>query len=506
VGELYFQAHRGTYTSQARTKRGNRKTEYALREAEFWATAARALKGFEFTPKTLTLTWRKLLLNQFHDILPGSSIHRVYEEAEASFDQAIAEAQQVTHAAAGAFTSPTQDCTVFNSLSWPRAALIETAAGPVEVQVPACGWVTLPAGQPGDERAVSGESIAQAGKASDGSLYLENELIRVTFNARGEVASLWDKETSRETMAAPGNRLCLYKDVPDNWDAWDLDNMAEMQPVRTDEPVTLETLTAGPLVARLLLQRKLSKSTVTQVISLRRGSRRVDFETTLDWQESHRLLKVAFPVNIHTTEAIHEIQFGHLRRPNHRSRQYDQDRFEVCSHKWSALTEENRGVAVLNDCKYGLSVTGNSINLTLLKSAMAPDMTADKGLQTVTYALYAWNGSLSESGVVREAYDLNVPVLVVPGSAGEGSLFSLDAENVVIETVKPAEDGSPDVIVRLYESKRCATRCQLTTTLPVKAATQTNLVEEETAQLDLSAGQVALDFRPFEIKTVRLHL
>jgi alpha-mannosidase len=506
VGELYFQAHRGTYTSQARTKRGNRKTEYALREAEFWASAARALNGFEFSPQTLTLTWRKLLLNQFHDILPGSSIHRVYEEAEATFDQAIAEAQQVANAAASTFTRPTSDCTVFNSLSWPRTALVDMANGPVEVTVPACGWATLPASQPGDERLVNGESYALAGKSSDGSLFLENELIRVSFNARGEVASLWDKETGRETMAAPGNRLCLYKDVPDNWDAWDLDSMAEMQPVRADEPVTLEILTTGPLVARLALTRKMSKSSVNQTISLRRGSRRVDFETTLDWQESHRLLKVAFPVNIHTHEAIHEIQFGHLRRPNHRSRQYDQDRFEVSSHKWSALAEENRGVAVLNDCKYGLSVTGNSINLTLLKSAMAPDMTADKGLQTVTYSLYAWNGSLAQSGVVREAYDLNVPVMVVPGSAGEGSLFSLDAENVVIETVKPAEDGSADVIVRLYESKRSATRCQLSTALPVKSAAQTNLIEEETGLLDHAAGKITLDFRPFEIKTVRLHL
>jgi alpha-mannosidase len=506
VGELYFQAHRGTYTSQARTKRGNRKTEFALREAEFWATAARALKGFEFAPKTLELAWRKLLLNQFHDILPGSSIHRVYEEAEASFSQATAEAQKVASAAASAFTQPTGDSAVFNSLSWPRTALVDTPDGTVEVKVPACGWATLPAAKPGDEHIVSGESYALAGKAADGSLFLENELIRVTFNARGEVTSLWDKETQRETMAGPGNRLCLYKDVPDNWDAWDLDSMAEMQPVKTDEPVKLEIAAGGPLVARLAMKRKLSKSSVTQTISLRRGSRRIDFETTLDWQESHKLLKVAFPVNMHANEAIHEIQFGHLRRPNHRSRPYDQDRFEVCNHKWSALAEENRGAAVLNDCKYGLSVTGDSINLTLLKSAMAPDMTADKGLQMVTYALYTWNGSLAESGVVQEAYDLNVPVMIVPGSAGEGSLFSLDTANIVIETVKPAEDGSRDVIVRLYEAKRCATRCQLSTALPVKAASQTNMMEEEGSPLEIKAGEVALDFRPFEVKTVRLHM
>jgi alpha-mannosidase len=215
---------------------------------------------------------------------------------------------------------------------------------------------------------------------------------------------------------------------------------------------------------------------------------------------------VAFPANIHTTEVISEIQFGHLRRPNHRSRQYDLDRFEISNHKWSALAEENRGVAVLNDCKYGLSATGNSINLTLLKSAMAPDMTADKGLQQVTYALYTWNGSLAESGLVREAYDLNVPVMVAPGTAVEGSLFHLDADNIIIETVKPAEDGTPDLIMRLYEAKRSTTRCALKTCLPVRSASLVNLVEEEIGKLELNNGQVSLDFRPFEIKTVRLHL
>ncbi len=505
MGELYFQAHRGTYTSQARTKRGNRKSEFALREAELWGVAARTLNGFDFTPQTLTDAWRNVLLNQFHDVLPGSSIHRVYEEAEALFDQTILEAQKVAHAAANTFTDSTDDCTIFNSLSWPRTALVETASGPVEVSVPACGWTSMAAGQ-----VTEAEGAATAGKTEQG-FFLENELVRAEFNQRGEVTSLWDKEANREVMAAPGNRLCLYKDVPDRWDAWDIDSMAEQQPVVTDEPVTVKVVSQGPVLARLELNRQLSKSSVSQTISLRRGSRRLDFATTVDWQESHRMVKVAFPVNIYTTEVVSEIQFGHIRRPNHRSRPYDADRFEVCNYKWSALTEENRGVAVLNDSKYGLSALGNTINLTLLKSALAPDMTADKGTQVFTYALYAWNGSLAESGVVREAYDLNVPTMVVQGSAGPKndstrSMFGVDADNIVIEAVKPAEDGSPDIIVRMYEAMRSATRCTLTSSLPVKAASQTNMVEEETGQLDWQKSGLSLDFRPFEVKTVRLHL
>ena len=497
VGELYFQGHRGTYTSQAKTKKGNRRSEFALREAEIWGTAARTLAGFMFTPTSLEDPWRRLMLNQFHDVLPGSSIQRVYEEAEAEFDKVIQSAQDSTLAALSALTQKAEAVTVFNSLSWPRKALVELPGGVAEVTVPACGWTTV------DTKA---KPAAQAGsskvKATRHSL--ENELLKAEFNGRGEITSLLDKETGREIMAGAGNCFHLYKDVPTLWDAWDIDSMAEKAPVEINEPVKLEVLSSGPLTAQIRLTRKINQSSLSQIITLRSGSRRIDFATTVDWQESHKLLKVSFPVDIYTHEAIHEIQFGHLRRPNHRSRQYDQDRFEVCNHKWSALAEENRGVAVLNDSKYGLSVLGNSINLTLLKAALAPDMYADKGIQTFTYALYPWNGTLAESEVVREAYELNVPVLVVPGMAGENSLFSLDAANVIIEAVKPAEDGSRDVIVRLYEAKRMSTRCTLSTTLPVKAAAQTDLVENFVNDLPCKDGKVSLSFRPFEIKTVRL--
>ena len=503
VGELYFQAHRGTYTSQAKTKRGNRKSEFALREAELWGTAARALAGFEFGPQTLAAAWRNVLLNQFHDILPGSSIHRVYEEAEALYAETIETATRTAEAAASALAGGDSGRTVFNSLSWPRTALVETGGGLAEVKVPACGWAAVPA------EASAPDGAAASAALSEGGFTLENELIRARFDGQGQMVSLWDKETDRERLAGPANRLALFKDVPTKWDAWDIDSMAESLPVPTDEPAEWTVESAGPLQASVRLRRALHRSRVEQVISLRRGSRRIDFDTTVDWQERHKLLKVCFPVDIHTNEAISEIQFGHLRRPNHSSRQYDLDRFEVSNHKWTALAEEGRGAAVLNDCKYGLSVKGKSLNLTLLKSAMAPDMTADLGTQTFRYALYTWNGSLLESGVVAEAYDLNVPPLVVAGTAPEAarSLFSLDRDNIIIEAVKPAEDGSGDVIVRLYEAMRTATRCTLTIgDLPVTAASATNLTEDEAlGDLPYAAGQVDLDFRPFEIKTVRLH-
>jgi alpha-mannosidase len=209
-------------------------------------------------------------------------------------------------------------------------------------------------------------------------------------------------------------------------------------------------------------------------------------------------------VNIHANEALYEIQFGHIRRPNHRSRPFDADRFEVCNHKWTALMEENRGVAILNDCKYGINVLGNSINLTLLKSALAPDPSTDRGIQKFTYSLYYWTGSFADSGVVHESYELNSPLIQLPGAAGEASLISLNAANIILETIKLAEDGSNDIIVRLYESKRNLTHCTLSTALSINKAFQTDMLERNQSELSVNKGKIELDFRPFEIKTLRL--
>jgi alpha-mannosidase len=364
-----------------------------------------------------------------------------------------------------------------------------------EVNVPACGWTTL---TPGEDV----PSIPNALVATPTSL--ENELLRVVFNGNGEIVSLFDKEIARELAAGPCNSFTMYKDVPSANDAWDIDQTYVSTPVALPDSAHIDVVSAGPLVATLRMTRRLHTSTLTQEVRLRRGSRTLEFVTKIDWQERHKLLKVAFPVTLQTDEALHEIQFGHIRRPNHASRQFDADRFEVAQHKWTALAEENRGVAVLNDCKYGVNVVGNSINLTLLRAPLAPDMTADQGTQEFTYALYAWNGSFAASELVQHAYALNIPLTTAPGGAGERALFTVSAPNVVIETVKPAEDGSQDIIVRLYEAYRMATRCTLTTALPATGAIAVNMLEEGNEPLPFVNGAVELDFRAFEVKTVRI--
>ncbi|MBN1262433.1 MAG: alpha-mannosidase, partial [Anaerolineae bacterium] len=437
VGELYFQAHRGTYTSQARTKLGNRRSEIALREAELWAVAARALSGYDLPRDRLEQAWVAVLLNQFHDILPGSSIARVYEEAERAYAEVIATATAIRSEAESALVTEDEALTIFNSLSWPRTVLAPLPAGYrgarnaageaclsqmcegetwVETEAPPCGWTTLVLDAAPSQPCI-GQNLLRVGPG-----YVENAYLRAEFNEAGELCSYIDKESGRELCAAPGNVFKLFKDVPGWFDAWDIDSMYRETPVPLDREAKVEVGLEGPLVVSLRVTRTLHDSPMTQEIRLRRGSRRLEFVTTIDWRERHKLLKVAFPVTVHANEAIHEIQYGHVRRPTHHSRRFDADRFEVCQHKWTALAEEGRGVAILNDSKYGISVLGHTLELTLLKSAMAPDMRADLGKQQFTYALVAWNGSFFESPVVAEGYDLNVPVAVALGAAGARSL------------------------------------------------------------------------------------
>ena len=519
VGELYFSAHRGVFTSQAAIKRGNRRAELALREAEMWGSLALP-GGMVYPYSRMDAAWKKLLLNQFHDILPGSSIARVYEDARRDHQWIISEAEDVLDGALSALTVG-EGVTVFNSLSFERSALVclpaayaqgattaEGSAVPVQragdgvlalVTVPPCGALTLTPARAG--AAISPKAEA---RLTDGGAVIENAKIRAELNGRGEVVSFVDKACGREFAAGPMNRLLMFKDVPRLYDAWDIDSNYVFQPVDIDEPVKLEVAETGGLRAVLKLYRKLLNSTFEQEIVLKADSRRLDFVTNVEWRELHRLLKVEFPVNIRASEGINEIQFGYMKRPTHRSRLYDSDRFEVCNQRYSALCDESHGAAVLNDCKYGISMNGNALQLTLLRATASPEMRADNGRHTFTYAFTCWEGDFLNCPVVREAYDLNVPVRVCAGGLDGFSAFSLDAENVFIDTVKPAEDGSGDIILRLYEAKRADTRCALSINVPARGVWDCDMLENKLTALALVDGKVDLNFHTFEVKTLRL--
>ncbi len=521
VGELYFSAHRGVFTSQAQIKKGNRKSELALREAEIWSSLALP-RGYQYPYARMDKTWKLLLLQQFHDILPGSSIERVNTEAHAHFEQILDEACTATGQALDALVEQGQGAMVFNSLSFPREEVVllpgefkqgaatrdgevlltqETKEGLLAlVPMPSMGAIGL---QPAKESPAF-DGVKARVSASGASL--ENEHIKVKLNKRGEVTSFFDKASQREFADGAMNRFLMYKDVPRLFDAWDIDSNYELQEVPLKEAVTLSLIQEGGLRAIIRLERAIHNSTLTQDIVLDHGSRRLDFVTKVDWHETHRLLKVAFPVTVQATEGLNEIQYGYMNRPTHRSRLYDSDRFEVCNQRWSALTDQNQGAALLNDCKYGISMHDSEMRLTLLRAATCPDFAADQGQHSFTYAFTAWEGPFIDAPVVQEAYALNVMPVVKPGNAPDFSAFLVDEPNVFIDAVKPAEDQSGDIILRLYESKRADTVATLAINIPVKEVQLCDMLENPTETLKVEDGCVQLRFGTFEVKTLRLKL
>lgn len=523
TGELYFTAHRGVYTSQASIKWGNRKSELALREAELWAALAFAQKGLSYPMDEFEAQWKKVLLNQFHDILPGSSIARVYQEAAVLHQEVIDKGTEIAQNSAAYLAGENGNVSVFNSLSFARTVLVElpdtfksgarTAEGemiPLDVAdgkiiakvfVPACGFTVLePCEQKAEvERAVS---VAQNGE----EFVLENHLVRAVLNANGEIVSFVRKDSGREFAAAPMNQFLLYKDVPRLFDAWDIDSPYEEQLVEVNPKAEIRVVSESPLQVSVEVKKTIGVSALRQTISLSADSTRIEFDTTVDWKELHRLLKVSFPVDVYATEGYNEIQYGYMKRPTHRSRQYDKDRFEVCNHRYTALCDETHGAAVLNDCKYGVSMLDNAINLTLLKAAGSPELRADNREHHFTYAFTAWDGPFAFSDVVQQGYELNVPALVVNGGEKSKSFVTVSNTNIILDTVKLAEDGSGDMIMRLYESKGGDSTTEIHFAVPVVSVSSCNMNEtkQEQGELDCTNQCASLRFHPFEVHTIRV--
>jgi len=525
VGELYLEVHRGTYTTQAKTKRGNRKSELALREAEAWSAIAAAARGRKYPAGRLERAWKKVLLNQFHDVLPGSSIGRVYDEAEALYEQVLAEAGRIAADARKSLSGGKAGWTVWNSLSWARDAVVELPAGgrPVDSDgnelpaqpigkgrmlvavpdVPACGarTVALRRGRP--KAPAAGVTARQSRRG----VVMENERLRLRISNRGEIAEWLDRSAGRQLVprGAAMNRLELYRDNPAAWDAWDIDISYKSAPVPLGPAESVKVISAGPLEARAAVRRKLGNSQLHQEIVLRAGARRVEFETEVDWRETHRLLKVAFPAELTAATLRGEIQFGHVVRPTHRNNEFERQRFEWPAQKWAALSEGGYGIALLNDCKYGYDFLDGVLRLTLLRSPVAPDPDADRGRHEFTYALATHAGPFAQSDVVRQAYELNVPPSVQPGrlTTGQVGFLRVSSPAVVVETIKRSEDGRA-TIVRLYESLGSTAATKVHFSLPVRAGRECDMLERPRRKLRLGRnGSVSLRFRPFEVKTLR---
>ena len=519
-GELYFEYHRGTYTSMARNKRSNRKAELHMMDLELLSVLAQ--DRLPYPAQEMDGMWKTILLNQFHDILPGSSIHEVYEVTKREYEALERQISALRGERLAALAAPSDAVTVFNTKGFASdeavclgqldaAALVDADGARYPVQQTAEGAVAfLPALPAKGWRAYSVSNQPEpcaAPFALADDHHLETHYYTVELDENGLLSRLYDKENRREVLrpGQRGNLMRMYEDKPIYYDNWDIDIYYTEKYWDVTELTSLRWTDVGAVSATLELERCVSSSLIRQKIRFYANSRRIDFETYVDWHEHQHLLKVHFPVDVHTDEATFEIQFGNLKRKVHTNTSWDVARFESCGQKWMDLSEGHYGVSLLNDCKYGHSVKDGCIGLTLIKSGIEPNPTTDQEEHFFTYALYPHAEGWQQAGTVREAYRLNQPALSVRGGqAGtEYSLASVQPANVILETVKQAEDGN-GVIVRLYETENARTEACLTWNRPIASVEECNCIEEKQADADFESARIPFVIKPYEIKTFRI--
>ena len=511
--ELYLELHRGTLTQMHNVKRKNRKAELALRDMEYF----RVLAGKKIT-EAQNKRLKTLLKNQFHDILPGTCITPVYEVYNEEMDRVLAEYAADTAADIETLVKPSENYTAFNTLSFDRndAVVIEGAKSfakeyPSQKYTDVCGRELLAVG--GVAIPAFGSKVIETAdtpvKAASPFTYdgtrLETPFAEIYFDENGYISSYVDKATLRQlrkTGGAPLNVLLFGEDVPKDWDNWDL----ERDIVYKLKPVTgfkgREVITDGAVEIRLRSVFDVGDgTTLTQDMVCYADSPRIDFHTLVDWQSPHRLLKAGFDLDIAAARARSEIQYGHVQRPTTQNDSVEYAKFEVCNYKWTDVSEPRFGAAVLNDCKYGITVTDCNLRLSLHRGGTHPDFTGDKGRHEMTYSLLVHEGAFSAENTVYPAYMLNVPAVTAKGEAEIKPIVKIDAANIICEAVKPAECGEGTVI-RLYECEGAKTDAKVALKGAEKA-TLTNLLEDALGELPLENGEVSLTFRPFEIKTIK---
>lgn len=531
VGEIYLEYHRGTYTSMARNKRLNRQSEYALINNELYSLMANELMNQPYPAQRLLKGWEVLERNQFHDILPGSSIKEVYEDSLKEYEALGREngdiCQQALNALSEGAACEAGDILVYN----PNSHAFDAAVAfplPEGAELPQVwdGERALPTQRDaqgtgrfsmGAVPAKGYKSFRLSGKAAEGSTAaisgrrFETWRYVIDFDEQMQIASLYDKLAGRQLIreGAQGNRLMSYEDRPHRYDAWDVNDYYSQHNWPIEGLDSWQVEENGPVRCVIAIRRSYLSSTIEQRIILYARDSRIDFENLWDWKESHILVKALFPVDVHANEATYEIQFGHVKRPTHFNTSWDQARFEVCHHKWLDLSEEGYGVSLINNCKYGADVHFGVIGLTLLKSATWPNPDADRELHRFTYALLPHVGSWQEAGVLQAAYALNNPALAMVKQGQGGSLppamsfVSSSEPNVVIEAVKQAEDGEA-CVVRLYEAYGRRTSAQLRFHLDIAQARLCSLMEEDEEALAFEGNLVEIDMKPFEIKSLKI--
>jgi len=553
-GELYFQYHRGVFTTQAETKRRIRRSEESMLNAEKFSSLA-MLYGRPYPKDEFQLAWRDLLFDHFHDIMPGSGIAVNYLDAKRNLENVQRMSAEISHGALAEISAHinTQGdgipVVLYNSLSWPRTDVVEIEAQlPAPVQhvevvdstghqilsqlldldpdthrvhllllanIPSLGYKTY------FVRAAAGKAIFESKlKASADSL--ENEFVRINIDpASGCMTSVFDKRSQTEALAPAetdtggpkdrtcGNLLQAFVDKPKQWDAWNIDADFEKQHWDLDHADEVKLVESGPLRAIIRVKNHFQNSTFVRDITMYAGVPRVDIKTHADWHEKHILLKVAFPVSAHNDMATFEIPFGSVQRPTTRNTPAEQAQFEVPAERWADISDHKHGFSLLNDCKYGYDAKRNVLRLSLLRSPDWPDPHADEGPHDFTYSLYPHGGSWQDAQTIRRGYELNYKPIVFAAEKHQGALppehafLQVQPDNVIVTAMKKAEDDD-SLIVRFYEWAGKATDVKLQLPPGAQQASDANLMEKPAASLPVENGLVTVRTGPFEIKTVRI--
>ncbi|MBQ7907541.1 MAG: alpha-mannosidase [Clostridia bacterium] len=499
-GELYLEFHRGTYTSIGKNKKNNRECEFLMLDAEALSAMLGKLRGDKFPKAELHQAWEMLLTNQFHDIIPGSSIKEVYEDSDKDY---IKIRTLTTKLRGNAFDYVSENASrtgyaVFNPHSFVNSSVVKIDGKSVFVKdVPAKGYKVIENVTPKNTIEVKGNTVF-------------TKFFTVKLDKDCHIVSIYDKKAHREVIkkGERAGRLFVLENYPDQYDAWELQRSASDKEYTLCGAYDVYTVVDGARTG-IHYKKNHMESVVEQTIWFYEDIARIDFETKVDWKQQRQVLKVSFPVDINADMATYEIQFGSTQRPTHFNTSWDQAKFEVCGHKYADLSEGNYGVSLLNNCKYGHDIHNGDMRLTLLSSGWNPSNMGDyndQGEHEFTYSIYPHKNNLAGCDTIKQAYDLNLPMTAVKAVGGgclpnEYSLVSVDCDNVIVEAIKEAEYGD-ETIVRLYEAKNYRTRTTVSFGFDVSEVYLGNLSEKKLKKLSVKNNKVSLEIKPFEIVTL----
>ena len=501
VGELYLEFHRGTYTSIGKIKRNNRKAEFAIAKSEFLSTVSEICCRNKYPQEKIRSIWELILLNQFHDVVPGSSIEEVYIDSDKQYEQIFADCCEIEnekHKCLVDNINTDEGVLVINNGPYTENGLITLEGETFEVSnVPAHGWCVVKEDQLPECSVFATENS------------LENRFYKIMLDAQGNIVSFFDKRYNRELVkhGKKFNEILVFEDMNFQYQNWDINEYHKSKKWSLGDVVSIIPVTDGSR-AGIKIKRKYLKSTFEQTIWMYSLLDRVDFETHIDWHEHNQLVKAIFPININASKATYDIQFGNVERPTHTNTSWDEARFEVCAHKWADLSDHSYGVSILNDCKYGHSCVDNEMALTLLKCSTYPNKVADQGEHIFTYSVLPHGGDF-RTCTVKRAYALNQQFDAVKVTKNENgtlpanfSLVSSSDENIVIDTVKKAESGT-DYIIRLFEAHNSSGNVQLDFGVDIKELYLCDMLENELEEIAVINNSAVIDISNYEIVTLK---